>query len=326
MFAGNRRTKVLTQADYEANILRLRQERDSLAHRLHHTDAYIEQIHYDFKKLQNELKTLEKQKHDLENTHNKTMKDLVHNQKEAIIVTLKEDVKRLQAERDDRDKHIADLKADKDELQSKLGKVSGEKMLDKNPQIADLSDPRRPQKLVEMISILYDNKWTDAFEKSEDKGDEKQICIYLLNIFKECWNYCKETCEQQTKILEQNLLLASENKDGVYALSPGSSTLLTETRKRSAKEMMPNLYEKFKSAKKDIKEDLHTYVESCLEVCWYSAINEPPMHYGFDAEEQADDFRKYTQGGNTVDFVVWPAMHLFINGPILYKGVAQYKN
>ncbi|CAG2222589.1 unnamed protein product [Mytilus edulis] len=171
----------------------------------------------------------------------------------------------------------------------RLSKVAGEKMLDKNPQIADLSDSRRPQKL-------------------------------------ECWNYCKETCEQQTKILEQNLLLASENKDGLYALSPGSSKLLTEIRKRSAKEMMPNLYEKFKSVKQDIKEDLHTYVESCLEVCWYSAINEPPLHYGFDAEEQADDFREYTQGGKIVDFVVWPAMYLFINGPILYKGVAQYKN
>ncbi|CAG2229811.1 PLCB [Mytilus edulis] len=265
-------------------------------------------------------------KNNLERTHSKTMKVLVHNEKEAVIVTLKEDITRLQGERDDRDKQIADLKADKDELQTKLSKVAGEKMLDKNPQIADLSDSRRPQKLVEMISILYDNKWTDAFEKSEDKGDEKQICVYLLDIFKACWNYCKETCEKQTKILEQNLLLASENKDGLYALSPGSSKLLTEIRKRSAKEMMPNLYEKFKSVKTDIKEDLQTYVESCLEVCWYSAINEPPMHYGFDAEEQADDFREYTQGGKTVDFVVWPAMYLFINGPILYKGVAQYKN
>lgn len=86
---------------------------------MNHANSYTEQIHYDFKKLQKQLKTLEIQKHDLENTHNKTMKDLVHNQKEAIIVTLKEDVKRLQAERDDKDKQIADLKADKDELQSK---------------------------------------------------------------------------------------------------------------------------------------------------------------------------------------------------------------
>lgn len=86
------------------------------------------------------------------------------------------------------------------------------------------------------------------------------------------------------------------------------------------------MFQKFKSVKKDIKEDLQTYVESCLEVCWYSSINEPPMHYGFDAEEQTDDFREYTQGGKAVDFVVWPAMYLFINGPILYKGVAQYKN
>ncbi|CAC5413587.1 unnamed protein product [Mytilus coruscus] len=315
-----------TLADLHAEVLQLRKQRDGLYQQTQYDTAYIHQIHVDYRQLEEQLKTLKDHKSELEKTHNKTMKDLVHNQKEAIIVTLKEDVKRLQAERDDRDKQIADLKADKDDLQSKLGKVAGEKMLDKNPQIADLSDSRRPQKLVEMISILYDNKWTDAFEKSEDKGDEKNICIYLLGIFKTCWIFCKETCEKQSKILEQNLLLASENKDGLYALSPGSSKLLTEIRKRSAKELMPNLYEKFKSVKQDIKEDLQTYVESCLEVCWYSAINEPPMHYGFDAEEQADDFREYTQGGKTVDFVVWPAMYLCTNGPILYKGVAQYKN
>ncbi|VDI14858.1 Hypothetical predicted protein [Mytilus galloprovincialis] len=261
-----------TLAECQAEILQLRKEREELYQRKHYDAAYITQMHVDNKQLEEQLKTLEKRKSELEKSHNKTMKDLVHNQKEAIIVTLKEDVKRLQAERDDRDKQIADLKADKDELQSKLSKVAGEKMLDKNPQIADLSDSRRPQKLVEMISILYDNKWTDAFEKSEDKGDEKHICIYLLDIFKTCWIFCKETCEKQSKNLEQNLLLASENK-------------------------------KFKSVKKDIKEDLQTYVESCLEVCWYSSINEPPMHYGFDAEEQADDFREYTQGGKTVDFV-----------------------
>ncbi|VDI34369.1 Hypothetical predicted protein [Mytilus galloprovincialis] len=226
-----------------AEILQLRNERDALYQQTQFDAAYIRQIHVDYRQLEEQLKKLKEHKCELEKSHNKTMKDLVHNQKEAIIVTLKEDVKRLQAERDERDKQIADLKADKDELQSKLSKVAGEKMLDKNPQIADLSDSRRPQKLVEMISILYDNKWTDAFEKSEDKGDEKQICIYLLDIFQACWNYCKETCEQQTKILEQNLLLASENKDGLYALSPGSSKLLTEIRKRSAKEMMPNLYE-----------------------------------------------------------------------------------
>lgn len=57
-------------------------------------------------------------------------------------------------------------------------------MLDGNPGITDLSDPYRPQKLVEMFSILYDNKWTDAYEKSDDIGGDKQICVFLLEWFK----------------------------------------------------------------------------------------------------------------------------------------------
>lgn len=57
-------------------------------------------------------------------------------------------------------------------------------MLDGNPGITDLSDPYRPQKLVEMVSILYDNKWTEAFENLEHIAEEKQKCIFLLDLFK----------------------------------------------------------------------------------------------------------------------------------------------
>ena len=86
------------------------------------------------------------------------------------------------------------------------------------------------------------------------------------------------------------------------------------------------ILQKFKSSRKDIKEESFPYVESCLELCWYSAINDPRIDYVFEANTQPEDFRTYTQSGKDVDFVVWPAMYLYENGPVLYKGVAQFSN
>ena len=69
-------------------------------------------------------------------------------------------------------------------LYLRISKVASEKLTDGNPAITDLNDPFRPQKLMEMFSILYDNNWTEAYEQLEKEMDEKQICAYLLDWFK----------------------------------------------------------------------------------------------------------------------------------------------
>lgn len=40
----------------------------------------------------------------------------------------------------------------------------GDRLMDNNPNIADLSDKNRPTKLAERYAELYDNQWTEAFE------------------------------------------------------------------------------------------------------------------------------------------------------------------
>lgn len=71
--------------------------------------------------------------------------------------------------------------------------------------------------------------------------------------------------------------------------------------------------------------DLQPYVDKCIELCWYSAISDPPLVYAFDANTNVDDFRGYTKSGDEIDYVVWPSMYLHEYGPLLYKGVVQYK-
>ena len=77
-------------------------------------------------KLSSENRTLEDNLHEeqakrnqLEKTHMKTVKGIKHNATEEIIGTLKDDIKRLQTERDDKEKQIVELKSNIGQLQTK---------------------------------------------------------------------------------------------------------------------------------------------------------------------------------------------------------------
>ena len=71
------------------------------------------------------------------------------------------------------------------------------------------------------------------------------------------------------------------------------------------------------------QEPLHEYVNLCLYICWYAAINNPKLDFTFDPKKNKADFRAYTKSGKYVDYLVWPAMYLHVSGPLLYKGVVQ---
>ena len=70
------------------------------------------------------------------------------------------------------------------------------------------------------------------------------------------------------------------------------------------------------------------YVETCVQCCWLMAIQEPPVHMEWGFKKGISDFNKdvlksYTKTGNTVAFMVWPALFLHRDGPLLCKGIAQ---
>lgn len=62
----------------------------------------------------------------------------------------------------------------------RLSKIAADKLLQGNPNIADLSDMNRPTKLGEMYSELYDNEWTDAYEGLLKSGKEETQAIEIL--------------------------------------------------------------------------------------------------------------------------------------------------
>lgn len=71
------------------------------------------------------------------------------------------------------------------------------------------------------------------------------------------------------------------------------------------------------------------FAERCVELCWFMQTTRPPIHLSacipYDGKMNNDIFRAYTKSGKKVDYIVWPVMYLYENGPVLNKGIAQPK-
>lgn len=77
----------------------------------------------------------------------------------------------------------------------RLSSATAAKVLDNNPNIADLSDPNRPQKLGEQFSQMYDDQWTDATEALEKlEINEEKIIQTLLDIIVVCTILVNYSC------------------------------------------------------------------------------------------------------------------------------------
>ena len=73
----------------------------------------------------------------------------------------------------------------------RVSELAGAKLMDNNPDIADLSDPNRAMKLGERFSSLYDDDWTDGyqmftekFKLSEENAIRLLLDILLVMFFK----------------------------------------------------------------------------------------------------------------------------------------------
>ena len=65
-----------------------------------------------------------------------------------------------------------------------MSELAGAKLMDNNPDIADLSDPNRAMKIGEKFSSLYDDDWTDGYQMFTEKFKlcEEDAIKQLLDI------------------------------------------------------------------------------------------------------------------------------------------------
>ncbi|XP_060078881.1 uncharacterized protein LOC132558351 [Ylistrum balloti] len=242
---------------------------------------------------------------------------------------------RLMHENDSMQKQLQSLKTEKKDLLHRLSKLAGAKLSDNNPDITDLSDPNRPQKLAQMFNELYDNQWTEAFESMSGSHDKGNIQV-LLDIFMEIWKFCRDLGHHHLVSLE-NLMLHPWLTTHTIQSKPNADQYHTETmkslkdsRKLASKETRKGLFEHFRDKHptyRTLNEGVTRYAEKCVDLCWLCAIQDPPIEFTYNVKggEKVDTqyFRLYDRSGETVEYLVWPAMLLHQDGAILVRGVVQ---
>ncbi|KAL3879695.1 hypothetical protein ACJMK2_031982 [Sinanodonta woodiana] len=243
------------------------------------------------------------------------------------------------------------LEEEKLNLFTRLSEIGTGRLTDSNPNIADLSDPNRPSQLAEQFTELYDSEWTDAFEYlSKVKGLENTRTVWtLLNILKTIYNVCFESRQKAKDQLQEAIVsyLGYTDEDKDISVIKKTERMLRECRAKQFEVLLSH-------ATQDIREHLNTqlegnvhdiidnYAEKCVRVCWFLCRMDPPMHLDFDANKmdvpQSDDkndlillfdeakFVHYSVKGMYMEYVVWPPLYIYKDGPLLKKGIAQGSN
>ncbi|KAL3879558.1 hypothetical protein ACJMK2_031852 [Sinanodonta woodiana] len=251
-----------------------------------------------------------------------------------------QNVKRLEV-------RVSQLSAEKDGLLNRLSEIGAIQLTENNPNVTDLSDPNRPEKVVVELSEIYDNEWTDAFEHlTKIRKKSPDLCAQkLLEILQEASTICMSSTEKKGKALRKAITkyvgLRKEDLDDIDLKD--IEKRIRDYRRKKMRNNFKRLEEEVKKPlktklSKETFDDVSEYIGSCVRICWKLYTKEPPMYLDFgDSKEPAqssqktttkmhfdkDKFMSYTMSGNYIDYVVWPAVYLYKDGPIMKKGVAQ---
>ncbi|WAQ98811.1 hypothetical protein MAR_023195 [Mya arenaria] len=99
-------------------------------------------------------------------------------------------------------------------------------------------------------------------------------------------------------------------------------------RKEVAGSILPIVQKAYMDAswQKECLSSLKPFINKCLFIGWMMVVQTPPMD--FKSARKGDHFDKnifnyYTKSGKFIDVVVWPALLLHKDGPVVGKGIAQ---
>lgn len=227
---------------------------------------------------------------------------------------------------------VSTLELQKEGLLTRLSEVAGLRLCDNNPNIQDLSDTKRPTKIVEAFGELYDNEWTNALEDLlKTRHSEREAIDNLAGILKSVFETCYTFARSQRMALLRGMTLCGSCPEiDLDALSQGLRNKIKTLQKESAMDVYPFVKKQvdeqinYAGLGKEVKE----YADRCAELSWLMNVQDPPLVLNFKAVsgDPVDNkkFSVYTKNGSVVDFVVWPAV-MYENDTIFRKGVLQAK-
>ncbi|KAK3594526.1 hypothetical protein CHS0354_030874, partial [Potamilus streckersoni] len=245
---------------------------------------------------------------------------------------LDEKTRKYEEELERKTEKINHIEAEKNELMNRLSAEAAARMTYNNPNITDLSDQNRPTRISERYSELYDNQWTDAFDslqKSHHLSDTNAIEV-LLDVLYVSFDVCKKTRAQREALIKYVTEYVGAARGDVTVLEV--MTILKDAKKKNIANMNKDYLKKVQEVL-EIKyskwiQCISPYINECVEICLLMNIQDPALELigavlGENPSFDVDVFRSYTKSGDRIEYMVWPALCLHRNGPLLCKGVAQ---
>ncbi|XP_062589852.1 trichohyalin-like [Saccostrea cucullata] len=318
-----------------SNVLK---EKDNSLQRKNDSEQVIRHLEGSLNKLQAENKMLQ----DKVSSKDEEIRKIQYQMNSMNTETqrLQERVTHLATENSQLKVDIAEVSKEKDNALTRLSKVAGAKLTHGNAAITDLSDTNRPTKIAEKFSELYDNQWTDAFEELDNTyNNEEETIRVLLKILQEAYTFCVQTeTNYETRIGQAVFTLADERTNETRQITGADVPVqkaLTDLRLSLGNACCAIVEEMFlarlpsilKKVDVSVSPKTKLYARHCASLCWRMRIRDPPVFVRFEfrqgTEFNTDILRRYTKTGGYLDFIVWPALYLHENGPVLSKGVAQ---
>ncbi|OWF36478.1 uncharacterized protein LOC110441640 [Mizuhopecten yessoensis] len=260
-----------------------------------------------------------------------------------------EEIDRLTQELDARTRQCQQMEqhiATQDQKMAKLRQTSGHRSPGPPPaRVVDPGDPNRAQQVGEQYEDLYDTEWTGAFKFLDNTMNlrEDKVLDTLLRILRAAYSFCDDIARAQMMNMEGELYcpLSTWTEDarvdfiGRKTTFPQKSARIAHTyRKSTSAECVPAIQNAFiaqilpEFMDPTLYNNRHvlSYVKRCVEITWYMVIQETPMVLisKVNRKSQFDRnlFRYYSNQGDKFDFVVWPALLMYTEGPIIIKGFA----
>ncbi|XP_052794310.1 myosin-1B-like [Mya arenaria] len=321
--------------DESGNLTKLTNTISNLCHESENCKSELKEAHEKIRKFDLQLKTVSD-----EHENCKHLISSLRKENEKLSMCKVDQARRSEATLSQREHELSlaleksrrefrEVQHEIDDTKTRLSKVMEQKRTDNNPNIAELSDINRPTKLSERYSELYDNQWPQAFDViCKQLHDEQSTIETLIGILMNAAKYCREEAMTQLEAI-QGILLPRKTGSTFPSLLHKN---LNDFRKVLGEQTGAAIYEKYirdiaKQRQQSLQLDVKPYVKECVELCWLMSIQDPPVVVAQEVQHgenfDTDFYKAYTKSGPLVDFVVWPALCLHENGPLLCKGIAQ---
>ncbi|XP_052796281.1 uncharacterized protein LOC128228820 [Mya arenaria] len=161
-------------------------------------------------------------------------------------------------------------------------------------------------------------------KERKEPGQEAYTSFGLVHKF------CKEKQHQDANILRAMFRKSPNNCE---QLPQDVNRILRDVLRVSYEMAIGNINKKFSEELDNSKvvckfaSEIPQFVEACFHICWLMLMHDPPVVIQKNVTKGSPfdkgSYKPYMTTGDKIDYVVWPALLLHEDGPVIAKGVVE---